>query len=243
MSTAQISTGSTLKIGALTVAKLTTIDPPEMSKEEVDVTTLDSTGGYREFIPGFRDGGLLNIEGLVILGDAGQDGLKDNYDGDDLESFTITLANGESVTFDGYVSKYKRGSATVNEAIKFTAEIRASGVVEYASTASTGWSAFVLRNAADDGDATAEAIVPAIAASEYQYAVTFTTETSVRPKVTAASHTIKLYIDDVYSEDLTTATAGTAIAFGAADVKKLTIKVWEEDKTPKYYDLMVHRTS
>ena len=243
MTQAVISTGSVLKIGALTVAKLSTIDPPEMSKEEIDVTTLDSTGGYREFLPGFRDGGMLNLEGFVILGDTGQDGLKDNYDGDDLESFTIELANGETVTFDGYVSKYKRGTATVNEAIKFTAEIRASGVVEYASTASTGWSAFVLRDSTDMADATALASVPAIAASEYQYAVTYTTEATVRPTATAASHTMKLYIDDVYIEDLTTATAGTAIAFGAGDVKKLTIKAWEEDKTPKYYDLMVHRIS
>lgn len=244
MSEVQISTGSKLKIGSAYVARLTTIEPPEMSKEEVDVTTLDSTGGYREFIPGFRDGGSLTMEGFVILGDSGQDALKDNYDGEVLESFTIELSNGESCTFDGYVAKYKRGSAAVNEAIAFSAEVRCSGPVEYGATDSTGWSAFVLRNAADDADATADAYVPTIAASEYQYAVTFTTETSVKPKVTAASHTIKLYVDDVYVEDLTSGTSGSAIAFGAAGtVKKLTFKVWETDKTPKYYDLMVHRTS
>lgn len=239
----EISTGSKLKIGASYVARLTSIEPPEMSKEEVDVTTLDSTGGYREFIPGFRDGGSLSMEGFVVLGDAGQDGLKDNYDGDVLESFTVELANGETCTFDGYVSKYKRGSAAVNEAIAFTAEVRCSGAVEYASTPSTGWSAFILRDSTDASDATADTYVPAISASEYQYAVTYTTEASVRPKATAASHTMKLYIDDVYVEDLVTGVAGTAIAFGVGGVKKLTIKAWETDKTPKYYDLMVHRIS
>jgi hypothetical protein len=156
------------------------------------------------------------------------------------------LANGESCTFDGYVAKLKKGTAVVNEGIKFTAEVRCSGPVEYATVASTGWSAFILRNAADDADATADAYVPAIGASEYQYAVTYTTEASVRPKITAASHTIKMYVDDVYVTDLTSGTscpAAYAIAFGAGDVKKLTIKVWETDKAPKYYDLMVHRTS
>jgi hypothetical protein len=243
MAEVEISTGSKLKIGSLYVARLTKIDPPEMSKEEVDVTTLDSTGGYREFLPGLRDGGSLSLEGYVVLGDTGQDGLKDNYDGDVLESFTVELSNGETCTFDGYVSRYRRGSAAVNEAIKFTAEVRCSGPVDYGSTDSANASALVVTQVGGTA-LTALAFAPTFAGGTYNYTVTFTTQTSYATKITfVAAHTIKLYVDDEYVEDLTSGTESSAIDAAAVGAKKLTIKAWEADKSPIYYNLMVNRLS
>lgn len=43
------------------LAEVTGIDGPSRSKETVDVTSLDSTNGYREFIAGFRDGGTVSL--------------------------------------------------------------------------------------------------------------------------------------------------------------------------------------
>jgi len=236
------SIGTKIKIGSTYVAKLTKIGVPKLTKEKIDVTTLDSAGGYREYIGGFRDSGELDIEGYAT-GDAGQTTLKSNYESDDNVSFTIEFSNGRTCTFDGYVSEYEEGEATMNEAVRIKAKLTVSGVVDYAEDASTGWSAFILRNAADDADATNDAYAPTVAAGTLRYAVTFDTLTSVRPKATAASHTIKLYVDDVYVEDLTSGTSGTAIAFSAGQVKKLTFKAWEDGKTPKYYEMMVHRTA
>ena len=43
------------------IAEINSISGPNMSRDTIDVTSLDSTGGYREFIPGFRDGGTVQL--------------------------------------------------------------------------------------------------------------------------------------------------------------------------------------
>jgi predicted secreted protein len=45
------------------LAEVNSITKSGMSREQIDVTSLDSTDGYREFIGGFRDGGeyVLNM--------------------------------------------------------------------------------------------------------------------------------------------------------------------------------------
>jgi hypothetical protein len=149
---------------------------------------------------------------------------------------------GATWTFTGYVTKFKTG-AVIDGAVSFEAALKVSGQPTLGTTASTGWSAFVLRTSGDAGDATAFSITPTVAAGEYQYAATYTTDATVYPKVTAASHTILLYIDDVYVESLTSGSIGSGIAFSSGTVKKLTFKCYEASKTPKYYDVMVHRTS
>ena len=51
-------TGSPVVIGSLT--SVGEISP---EAEELDATTLDSAGGYREFIQGFKDSGELTLTG------------------------------------------------------------------------------------------------------------------------------------------------------------------------------------
>lgn len=246
MSNATNSVGTTLKKGASTVAELRDVNGVDMTAETIDVTTLSSTGGYREFISGFIDPGEVAISGFFYPGDTnGQYAMHTAFDGKTIDTYTITFpaSMGTTWTFTGYVTKFKTG-AVVEGAVTFEASLKISGKPTLGVSASTGWSAFILRNAADEGDATADAYVPAIGASEYQYSVDFTTETSVRPKVTAVDHTIHLYVDDVYNQALTSGSSGTAIAFAdAGTVKKLTFVVWQSGKTPKYYDCMVHRVS
>ena len=43
------------------VAEVVSIGGPSLSAEFIDVTNLDSTGGYREYIRGFRDGGQVTL--------------------------------------------------------------------------------------------------------------------------------------------------------------------------------------
>jgi len=49
------------------VAELTNISGPTMSAEEIDVSSFDSDGGYREFVAGFLDAGEISIEGNLIV--------------------------------------------------------------------------------------------------------------------------------------------------------------------------------
>lgn len=43
------------------IAEVINISGPGMSRDTIDVTNLDSSGGYREFIAGFRDGGEVTL--------------------------------------------------------------------------------------------------------------------------------------------------------------------------------------
>jgi predicted secreted protein len=67
------------------IAEINSIEGPGMTRETIDVTSLDSTGGYREYIAGFRDGGnvVLNMnfthDGyLAMLADY-EDDISHNY--------------------------------------------------------------------------------------------------------------------------------------------------------------------
>lgn len=44
------------------IANVTTINNSGKDSEEVDFTTLSSTGGFREFRQGFKDGGTIGVE-------------------------------------------------------------------------------------------------------------------------------------------------------------------------------------
>lgn len=43
------------------IAEINSITGPSMSRDTIDVTSLDSTGGYREFISGFRNAGTVTL--------------------------------------------------------------------------------------------------------------------------------------------------------------------------------------
>jgi predicted secreted protein len=43
------------------LAEVNSITGPTMTRDFIDVTSLDSTGGYREFITGFRDAGTVAL--------------------------------------------------------------------------------------------------------------------------------------------------------------------------------------
>ena len=74
------SQGTTLKFTPASgtqqsVGKLTSVGEISPDSEALDVTTLDSQDGFREYMQGFRDGGEVEVEGFFSAGDAGQSAL------------------------------------------------------------------------------------------------------------------------------------------------------------------------
>lgn len=43
------------------ISEVNSISGPNMSREMIDTTSLDTSGGYRTFIPSFRDGGEVTL--------------------------------------------------------------------------------------------------------------------------------------------------------------------------------------
>ena len=113
----------------LTVGRLTSVGEISPEAEEVDVTTLDSTGGYREYIQGFRDSGELEISGYHDAGDAGQKAMRTAFASGENGAFEVTFPDGTAVTFNGFVKGHTIGSAEVDGAIGFGAVLRISGPV------------------------------------------------------------------------------------------------------------------
>jgi len=54
--------GDSSGAGFTAIAEVNSISGPGMTRNFIDTTSLDSTGGYREFIGGFRDGGQITLE-------------------------------------------------------------------------------------------------------------------------------------------------------------------------------------
>ena len=130
--------GTTLKFKPsggeqVTVGKLTSIGEIAPDTEVVDVTTLDSEGGYRESIPGFHDAGELALTGFHDKGDAGQAALRTAFAGGQAGDVEIGFTDGCKVTFKAFVKSHSVGSAEVDGAIGFGATLRVTGPVSVAT--------------------------------------------------------------------------------------------------------------
>ena len=84
--------GTTFKRDSVAIAEVNSITGPNMSRNTIDVTSLDSTGGYREFIAGFRDAGEVTLNMNFSI--AGYLGMLDDFESDTLQTYQITLDEG-----------------------------------------------------------------------------------------------------------------------------------------------------
>lgn len=106
---AYISTGNGASPEVFTeIAEVKHIGGPNEKADESDVTHLRSPGGYREFIPSFKDGGELPLELNFIPGNATQDsvtGLRYEFQQNPIptKNRRITFPDGTTATFAAWV--------------------------------------------------------------------------------------------------------------------------------------------
>ena len=124
--------GTTIKSGTQKIGSLTSIGGIEITADTMDVTDLDSEGGYRKFIKTFRDGGEVPLEGFFDAEDTGQAAMQASIDSDDEEEYTIDFPTNPkaSWTFKGIVTGFKVGDIELDGAIAFAATIKVSGKPE-----------------------------------------------------------------------------------------------------------------
>lgn len=125
---AKRSVGTQLLKGTQAVAELTEIGGLELSADTMDVTSLDSDGGYREFIGGFKDGGEVSLSGFFNPADLGQKGLYDDFEAGTTNAYEIKFPTelGASWEFSAVVTGYVTGAA-VEDAVSFEATLKVSG--------------------------------------------------------------------------------------------------------------------
>jgi len=88
------------------LAEIMNIAGPGKSRDTPEVTTLDSTDGYREFMSGLRDGGTVTFTMIFRRDTYGI--IDDDFEDDDLQNYEIYLAQdpeGTSFEFEGLVTE------------------------------------------------------------------------------------------------------------------------------------------
>jgi predicted secreted protein len=106
------------------IAGLTEIGGLELSSDTIDTTTLDSTGGYRQFMTSFKDAGEVSLSGHFEY--TSHSTILDDFESGTTASYTITFPNGASWIFDGVVTKFQTGFS-LEDLISFEATIKVSG--------------------------------------------------------------------------------------------------------------------
>ena len=110
------------------IAEVNQITGPSMTREQIDVTSLDSTGGYREYIAGFRDGGTVELN--MNFTRTGYETLKDDFEADANVNYQICLADTDTtvLSFAGLVTDLPMSiptddKITVDVTVKITGEV------------------------------------------------------------------------------------------------------------------------
>ncbi|MFY9110506.1 MAG: phage tail tube protein [Desulfomonilia bacterium] len=88
----------------LDIAEIQSIDGPGMNKENIEVTTLNTQGGYDEFITGFIDGGEVTLEMNFTRNN--YDFITNGFEREEFTNYRILLMDesGTSLEFIGFIS-------------------------------------------------------------------------------------------------------------------------------------------
>jgi hypothetical protein len=231
--------GTTLTKGGTNIGSLTNISTPEKSADTIETTTLDITDGYKTFMQGIKDGGEISVKGFFDTSDAGQMSIDAAFESGTLDTYIIAFPAtiGATFTFSGVITKFNPGEATVGDPMSFELTIKVSGKPTLATIASGGLTALTLAG-------TAGTLSPVFSNAKFAYAWSFTTDASITVTPTGVNHTIKLYVDNVYVQDINSGSASAAIAgFLAATSKQIDLVCFEAGKTPKTYSVVAIRTT
>lgn len=108
------------------IAEISAIDGPTMTREMIDVTALDSEGGYREYVPDLRDGGTVSL--TMNFTEDTFELMMDDFESNDRQYYTIVLPDADytSLEFQGLVTEVPL-SASVGSQVTANTTIRVTG--------------------------------------------------------------------------------------------------------------------
>jgi len=116
--------GTTISINGVLVGGLTNIKPPEKSADTIEVTTLDSASGYRDYIQGFKEGGEVELTGFYDTSYTGQTNIDTAHESGTTDTYIINFPTnlGGTFTFTGIVTKLAGpGEANTDDPLGFSA--------------------------------------------------------------------------------------------------------------------------
>ena len=91
--------------------------------EAVDITTMSSTGGWRQFVAGIKDGGEITCE--VLYDEAQIDTIEGNL-GAASAAFTITFPDGSAWTGNAFITNFSTDNP-MDDAISCSITLKIDG--------------------------------------------------------------------------------------------------------------------
>ena len=116
------------------IGSLTSIGAIGVSSDEADTTTLDSKGGFKEFIATTKDAGEVALAGNII-DEATIEKMLALSLSQTLEKWEVAYPSGAKWAFTAFVKEFKDGDKTVDGLATWTATLRISGKPEYTASA------------------------------------------------------------------------------------------------------------
>lgn len=116
------------EITPVTVPEVARISPPNISFELLDATTHDSTGGFREWVPGLLDGESSTIEFNLVPSNAVHKQLRDaNLEKTKLDvQFVFPDTSDNTMAFAAFVMSFGQ-QADVGQLLRGNCNIRMTG--------------------------------------------------------------------------------------------------------------------
>ncbi|MFA5935005.1 MAG: phage tail tube protein [Candidatus Paceibacterota bacterium] len=123
------------------IAEITSIKGPGPKRDQIEVTNLDSVGGYKEFIAGFKESGSISLTMNFIR--SNYDLLLTDFESDELQNYEIVLGDAvaTSFEFEGLVTELPL-SVSAKDAITMDVTILISGQMIVNSGAHSGSPSF-----------------------------------------------------------------------------------------------------
>lgn len=121
----------------VTIAEITNVGGPSATRGTHDTTTLDTEGGYRTFIAGFRDAGEITLS--MNFTRTGFDLMLADFESDEPQNYEIVLPDEDITTieFEGLVTglplTIPEGVVTVEVTIKISGPISINSGAESSS--------------------------------------------------------------------------------------------------------------
>lgn len=114
------------------IAEVKNISGPDISRDFIDVTSLDSDSGYREIIGGFRDAGQVVLT-MNYTRDS-YDDLKVDFDTDASKNYRIVFGDPNATTYDfaGWVVGLNH-TVPFDEAVSMEATVKIDGPITLTS--------------------------------------------------------------------------------------------------------------
>lgn len=130
------SVGTKLTVNSKAVGGLKTIDGIDVTADNIEVTDLANTDGYKEYLAGFKDAGEISCSGFLDGTDEGQNEMYTLLNSGATAAGTIVFptAIGKTWTFSCSVTEFKTG-IDVTDAITFDCKLKISGKPTLAATA------------------------------------------------------------------------------------------------------------